>query len=88
MVKEGARSEIDELELPRGDADDDILIFDVAVGHPTGVAVAQRIGDLPEVGARLLLAQTPLLGDEIEEVLASLGPLRHQKEAFGLLKPI
>ena len=71
----GAGAEVDELELEGLEVDQQVLVLDVPVDDALPVAGDHRLDDLPEEVPRELLLEEALLGDEVEEVLAGLGPL-------------
>ena len=72
----GSGSKVDELQVQSAKVDEQVLVLDVAVDHSLGVAGDDGLHHLAEKVAGQLLFQLPVLGDEVEQVLAG-GRLVH-----------
>ena len=85
---EGARAEVDQLELAGLEVDQQVLVLDVSVDDPSPVAGQDGLDHLPEEAASQLLFEDSLLGDEVEEVLSRGGPLHHKDEGVRSLEEV
>jgi len=77
-VSSGAK--VDEFQLEGLQVDQQVLILDIPMDHSLALASHDRLHHLPEEVPCKLLLQTPLLRDEIEEILARLRTLHDYDE--------
>lgn len=68
--------------------DQEILVLDISVDDPRGVALAHHVHHLAEEVARLGLGHGLAFRDVVKEVLHRLGPLHDDDEAVGVFEPV
>lgn len=91
VLEEGAGAKINQLEhLPAlsVSGDEEILVLDVSMDDPRGVALAHHVHHLAEEVSRLGLGHGLALRDVVKEVLHRLGPLHDDDEAIGVFEPV
>ena len=75
LLHEGTRAEVDQLEIKGAQVHQEVLVLDVSMDDSLAVASDDGLDNLAEEVPRQLLFEHPLLGDEVEEVLAWSGLL-------------
>ena len=85
---EGARAEVDQLELAGLEVDQQVLVLDVSVDDASPVASQDGLNHLPEEASGQLLFKNSFLGDEVKEVLSRGWSLHDKDEGVWSLKEV
>ena len=78
--------EVDEPDAPGVEFNEQVLVLDIPMDHPSPVDLHQRPDDLFQEASGLRLAKGAMLGDVVKEVLARARLLKDEQVAVGPLE--
>ena len=88
ILHKGPAPEVNEIQFSSFEIDEDVLILDVSVDDPRGVAGEDSLHHLAEEVSSNLLIEAALLTDVVEHVFARVRSLHHNDIGVNSLKEV